>query len=49
MAAWDIGMGLVGASMCGASTTDWIAGVKAEINELDGDYVSYDVIGLSWC
>ncbi len=28
LAAWDLGMGLVGASMSGATTTDWIAGVK---------------------
>ncbi|HBB92054.1 MAG: hypothetical protein A2X22_10080 [Bacteroidetes bacterium GWF2_49_14] len=46
LAAWDIGMGLVGAASCGASTTDWIAGVKAEINELDGSKW-YDVIGLA--
>jgi hypothetical protein len=46
LAAWDIGTGLVGAAMCGASTTDWIAGVKAEINELDGNDV-YDVLGLA--
>ena len=46
MAAWDIGMGLVGAASAGAATTDWIAGVEAEINELDGDNY-YDVIGLA--
>ena len=46
LAAWDIGMGLVGAAMCGASTAEWIAGVKAEINELDGTGY-YDVIGLA--
>jgi nitrous oxidase accessory protein NosD len=46
MAAWDIGMGLVGAASCGASTADWIAGVEAEINELDGTQY-YDVIGLA--
>ncbi|MCK9209560.1 MAG: T9SS type A sorting domain-containing protein [Ignavibacteriaceae bacterium] len=46
MSAWDIGMGLVGAAACGASTADWIAGVKAEINELDGNQW-YDVIGLA--
>ncbi|MCL5028237.1 MAG: T9SS type A sorting domain-containing protein [Bacteroidetes bacterium] len=51
MAAWDLGMGLVGASMCGASTSEWIAGVEAEINELNpgttdaGNY--YDVLGLA--
>jgi hypothetical protein len=46
LAAWDLGMGLVGAASCGASTSDWIAGVKAEINELDGNS-QYDVIGLA--
>ena len=46
LAAWDIGMGLVGAAMCGASTTEWIDGVKAEINELVGG-ADYDVIGLA--
>lgn len=46
MAAWDIGMGLVGAVMAGADTAAWVAGVKAEIDELDAnDY--YDVIGLA--
>ena len=46
MAAWDIGMGSVGAVMAGADTTDWIAGVKAEIDELDGTGY-YDVVGLA--
>ena len=46
LAAWDIGMGLVGAASCGADVTAWIAGVKAEINELDGAGY-YDVIGLA--
>lgn len=46
LAAWDIGMGLVGAAMCGASTTEWIDGTEAEINELDGNG-DYDVIGLA--
>ncbi|WKZ68063.1 MAG: FlgD immunoglobulin-like domain containing protein [Melioribacteraceae bacterium] len=46
MAAWDIGLGLVGAAMCGASTIEWIDGVKAEIDELDGN-AYYDVIGLA--
>lgn len=46
LAAWDIGMGLVGAASAGADTTAWIAGVKAEIDELNGaEY--YDVIGLA--
>ena len=46
LAAWDIGMGLVGAASAGADTTAWIDGVKAEIDELDGN-ASYDVIGLA--
>ena len=46
LAAWDIGMGLVAAALCGADTTAWIAGVKAEIDELDGAG-DYDVIGLA--
>ena len=46
LAAWDIGMGLVGAAMAGAHTTAWIDGVKAEIDELGGDQY-YDVIGLA--
>lgn len=46
MAAWDVGMGLVGAAMAGASTAEWVDGVKAEINELDGTKY-YDVIGLA--
>jgi hypothetical protein len=46
LAAWDIGMGLVGAASCGADTAPWIAGVKAEIDELDGS-ASYDVLGLA--
>jgi parallel beta-helix repeat protein len=46
LAAWDLGMGLVAASSCGASTADWISGVKAEIDELDGNQY-YDVIGLA--
>ncbi len=46
LAAWDIGMGLVGAAACGAPTVDWVGGTKAEIDELNGnDY--YDVIGLA--
>jgi hypothetical protein len=46
LAAWDIGIGLVGAASVGADTTAWIAGVKAEIDELDGAGY-YDVIGLA--
>jgi len=46
LAAWDVGMGLVGAAMAGADTSAWIAGTKGEINELDGS-ADYDVIGLA--
>ncbi len=46
LAAWDLGMGLVGAQAAGADTAEWINGVKAELDELSsaGDY---DVIGLA--
>lgn len=46
LAAWDIGIGLYAADIIGAGTSDWITGVKAEIDELDGS-ASYDVIGLA--
>lgn len=46
MAAWDLGVGLVGAASAGAGTAAWIAGVKAETDELDGAQ-SYDVLGLA--
>ncbi|TAK56623.1 MAG: hypothetical protein EPO24_11085, partial [Bacteroidetes bacterium] len=46
MAAWDIGMGLVGAAKCDVSIEEWIAGTESEIDELDGD-AYYDVIGLA--
>ena len=46
LAAWDIGMGLYAASLAGADITEWVAGVKAEIDELDGSQF-YDVIGLA--
>ena len=52
LAAWDVGMGLVGAASCGVSGSElqlWIAGTKAEIDELNGNYLVsyYDVIGLA--
>jgi hypothetical protein len=49
LAAWDIGMGLVGAASCGVSGSEldlWIQGVEDEIDLLDGDE-SYDVLGLA--
>lgn len=49
LAAWDIGMGLVGAASAGVTGSEldvWIAGVKAEIDLLQaGEY--FDVIGLA--
>jgi hypothetical protein len=53
LAAWDVGMGLYAANMIGSSTSEWIAGTKAEINELTidgrggGTYDYYDVVGLA--
>lgn len=49
LAAWDIGMGLVGAASCGVTGTeleDWVNGVKSEIDLLVGA-IRYDVIGLA--
>jgi len=49
LAAWDVGMGLVGAASCGVSGSElntWIAGVQDEINELN-PLGYYDVIGLA--
>jgi hypothetical protein len=46
LAAWDIGMGLYSAVAIGASTTEWIAGVEAELDEHDST-AWYDVLGLA--
>jgi beta-lactam-binding protein with PASTA domain/N-glycosylase/DNA lyase len=46
LAAWDLGLGLHSAHIIGANTTDWAAGVKAEIDELNGNDL-YDVLGLA--
>ncbi|MFC2083054.1 right-handed parallel beta-helix repeat-containing protein [Candidatus Bipolaricaulota bacterium] len=46
LAAWDIGMGLVGAAAASGDLAPWIAGVKAEIDELTSSGY-YDVIGLA--
>ncbi|MEW6441996.1 MAG: MopE-related protein [bacterium] len=46
LAAWDIGMGLVGAVLSGADVGAWVDGTEAEINELDGTGY-YDVVGLA--
>lgn len=45
-AAWELGVGLYSAHVIGANTTDWLAGLKAEIDELD-DMAAYDVLGLA--
>jgi hypothetical protein len=45
LAAWDLGLGLYNAYIVGANTTDWLTGLKAEIDELDNNY--YDVLGLA--
>ncbi|MCK5828195.1 right-handed parallel beta-helix repeat-containing protein, partial [Candidatus Bipolaricaulota bacterium] len=46
LAAWDVGMGLVGAVAAGANATEWIAGTKTEIDRLV-EPAWYDVIGLA--
>jgi hypothetical protein len=46
LGAYDLGVGLYAAAKIGATTGDWITGLKAEVNELSaGDY--YDVLGLA--
>ena len=48
-AAWDIGMGLVGAASAGVTSPEldyWIQGVKEEINEMNGA-LKGDVLGLA--
>jgi hypothetical protein len=46
LAALDCGIGLYSAGLVKADTSQWVAGTKAEINELDAGDV-YDVIGLA--
>ncbi|MHC4742683.1 MAG: PEP-CTERM sorting domain-containing protein [Planctomycetota bacterium] len=46
LAAWDLGTALYSAELIGEDTSLWIAGTKAEIEELDGDKW-YDVLGLA--
>ncbi|MHC4575531.1 MAG: PASTA domain-containing protein, partial [Planctomycetota bacterium] len=46
LGAWEMGLGLYGAHAIGASTSEWIAGLEAEIDELDGSQV-HDVLGLA--
>jgi hypothetical protein len=46
MAAWDIGMGVVGATAAGADASLWIAATQSEIDELAADNY-YGVLGLA--
>ena len=46
LAAWDLGLGIIAADLCGASTSEWIAGTKAELNEIS-DESYYNVLGLA--
>ncbi|MHC4498007.1 MAG: hypothetical protein ACYS21_02700, partial [Planctomycetota bacterium] len=46
LAAWDLGLGLYNAYIVGANTTEWVTGVKAEIDELNG-WQGYNVLGLA--
>ena len=46
LAEWDIGMGIVGAAAVGAATDEWVAGVKAELDEHTISQ-AYDVTGLA--
>lgn len=45
LAAVDLGMGLYAAVLMKADPSAWIAGVKAEIDQLDGE-LPFDVLGL---
>jgi hypothetical protein len=46
LAAWDLGLALYSAHVVGVDTTEWLAGLKEEIDELDGLY-PFDVLGLA--
>jgi len=46
LAAVDLGMGLYAAGLIGADTAPWIAGVKAEVNQLSSEG-TFDVLGLA--
>jgi len=46
LAAFDCGIGLYAAHLVGADTEAWLAGTKAEVEELDPAEV-YDVLGLA--
>jgi beta-lactam-binding protein with PASTA domain len=47
LAAWDLGMALNSAHLMGQDTTLWLDALKAEIDQLDDDASSYDVLGLA--
>jgi beta-lactam-binding protein with PASTA domain len=46
LAAWDLGLGVYSAHVIGADTVEWVEGLKAEIDELDGSS-GYNVLGLA--
>jgi hypothetical protein len=46
LAAWDLGLGVYSAHVIGANTVEWVEGLKAEIDELDGAS-GYNVLGLA--
>lgn len=46
LAAWDLGTGLYSAQLLGVDTSQWVAGTKAEIEQLDANKW-YDVLGLA--
>jgi beta-lactam-binding protein with PASTA domain len=46
LAAWDLGLGVYSAQVIGADTVEWVEGLKAEIDELDGSS-SFTVLGLA--
>jgi hypothetical protein len=45
LAAWDLGLGVYSANAVGADAAEWVTGLKAEIDELDGAS-GYGVLGL---
>ena len=46
LAAWDLGLGILGAAAVGATMTEWINGTKAEVNELSSGQF-FDTLGLA--
>jgi beta-lactam-binding protein with PASTA domain len=45
LAAWDLGLAVYSANAVGADAAEWVTGLKAEIDELDGAS-GYGVLGL---